>query len=137
MNRLVERIVSRYLDEHLRGMELHAQHIRGGKGPWRVIPPEVKQGILHDVCERVGTFGARQGAALFAVARAPQAVPVADPLERSFEELLLRFTQMLIRISRDGAPEMGLVIADQARYEGTLQPIVQRWQWTVGTRFGP
>ena len=82
-------------------------------------------------------LGRAKGPPSFAVARAPQAVPVADPLERSFEELLLRFTQMLIRISRDGAPEMGLVIADQARYEGTLQPIVQRWQWTVGTRFGP
>lgn len=136
VTRLMERDVALHLDEHLRNIELHAQHIRKGKGPWRAIPPEVKSGLLESVAATLGGFSAEQGCALFAVVRAPRAVPSADPLERCFEELFLRFTLMLRRVEREHGQEMGLVIADKARYEDTLQPLVQRWQWTSGTRFG-
>lgn len=136
VTRLIEADIARHLDEHLRAIEVHAQHIRKGKGPWRAIPAAVRDGLLESVAGTLGRFSADRGCALFAVARAPQAVPSADPLERCFEELLLRFTLMLRRLEVDAAPEMGLVIADKARYEDTLQPLVQKWQWTSGTRFG-
>ena len=136
LTRLIERLVARHLDEHLRGLELHAQHIRKGKGPWRSVPPRVKSGLLDDVSRALGSFSAQQGCTLFAVVRAPLAVPSSEPLERCFEELLLRFSLMLRRVHEGGRPEMGLVIADKARYEDTLQPLVQAWQWTSGTRFG-
>lgn len=136
ITRLLEQDIPRHLDEHLRGIELHAQHIRKGKGPWRAIPPSVRHGLLEDVSRTLGRFSAAQGCALFSVARAPHAVRSADPLERCFEELLLRFTLMLRRGDQGQNEEMGLVIADKARYEDTLQPLVQRWQWTSGTRFG-
>ena len=132
LNRSLDAIAARHLTVNL---ELHAQWIRAGKGPWGAIPRPVKQGLLADVPTALGTFAGTRGGALFAVARAPQAVPAADPLERTFEELLLRFTQMLVRINREnGTNEHGIVIADKAKYELTLQPIVQRWR-TAGTRF--
>lgn len=134
LNRTLDSIAGRHLDEHLRQLELHAQWIRTGKGPWGRIPREVKQGILNDVSRLLGRFGGHHGYALFAVVRAPEAVPAADPLERTFEELLLRFTQMLIRLGRAGDEQLGIVIADEAKYEGVLQPLVQRWR-TSGTRF--
>jgi hypothetical protein len=136
LTRLIERDVARHLDEHLRGLELHAQHIRKGKGPWRSVPPNVKSGLLSDVASTLGGFSAQQGCTLFGVVRAPLAVLSSEPLERCFEELLLRFSLMLRRVQESGRGEMGLVIADKARYEDTLQPIVQAWQWTSGTRFG-
>lgn len=132
LNRSLEAIVGRYLTVNL---ELHAQWIRAGKGPWGAIPRPVKQGLLADIPASLGRFTRSPGAALFAVARAPGAVPAADPLERVYEELLLRFTQMLIRVNREtGRDDHGIVIADEAKYELTLQPIVQRWR-TSGTRF--
>lgn len=130
-NRAIELVARRHLHHRL---ELHAQAIRTGKGPWGAIPRPVKQELLRDVPATLGTFARNPDFSLFAVARAPRAVPAADPLERTFEELLLRFTQMLIRLNRAGDDEHGLVIADKARYELTLQPIVQRWR-TSGTRF--
>lgn len=133
-NRRIEDIVARHLDEHLRRLELHAQAIRTGKGPWGAIPHPVKQGLLADMCRLLGSFGGHHGNGLFAVVRAPNAVPSADPFERVFEELLLRFTQMLIRLRHAGDDQMGIVVADEARYEATLQPIVQRWR-DEGTRF--
>lgn len=127
MNRAIENVARRHLHFDL---ELHAQWIRTGKGPWGRIPRHVKEALLSEVPAAL----ASPQATLFAVVRAPNAVPTADPLERTFEELLLRFTQMLVRINRDGRDEHGIVIADKARYEETLQPLVQRWR-TTGTRF--
>lgn len=132
LNRSLANVINRHLTVDL---ELHAQWIRVGKGPWGAIPRSVKEGLLRDVPSALGRFGREPDAALFAVARAPGAVPTADPLERSYEELLLRFTQMLVRLNRvTGRDDHGIVIADEAKYELTLQPIVQRWR-TSGTRF--
>jgi len=134
MRRRVERIVNRYLYEHVRGIELHAKPIRTGSGAWGRIPKPVKAGLLRDVPRLLGSFVSPSGHpyALFAVAKAPGAIPGADPLERSFEELLLRFTQMLVR--QHDELLLGLVVADKAKYEKTLQPIVSRWRES-GTRF--
>lgn len=127
LNRTIDGIATRHLHFHL---ELHAQWIRAGKGPWGSIPKHVKASLLREIPTTLGRFSRGTDFALFAVVRAPEAVPAADPLERSFEELLLRFTQMLIR----HGPDHGIVIADKAKYEHVLQPIVQHWR-TSGTRF--
>lgn len=132
LNNRINTVADRHLDFNL---ELHAQWIRAGKGPWGAIPRSTKQALLDDVPATIAAFANAPGASLFAVARSPGSVMRADPLERTFEELLLRFTQMLVRLNRqDGTNEHGLVIADKARYEHTLQPIVHRWR-TSGTRF--
>ncbi|HZT44657.1 MAG TPA: DUF3800 domain-containing protein [Gaiellaceae bacterium] len=134
LNRTIDAVARRHLAPHLQQLELHAQWIRAGKGPWGRVPRPVKESLLRDVPGVLGRLAGNHGYALFAVARAPGAVPAADPLERSFEELLLRFTQMLIRLGRAGDEQLGLVIADKAKYELVLQPVVQRWR-TSGTRF--
>ena len=132
VRRRVEVAVARNV--RARGLELHAQHIRTGKGPWGRIPREPRDGLLRDIPRLLGTLGGRPNGGIFAVVWSPGAVPGIDPLERSYEELLLRFTQMLVRRSNAGDIEYGLVVADRAKYEGIVQPIVERWRDT-GTRF--
>jgi hypothetical protein len=134
LNRIMDRIVTRNLDPHLHSLELHAQHIRAGKGPWGRIPTPIKNQILSEVPRTLGRFAGSHGYGLFAVARAPQAVPTADPFERTFEELLLRFNSFLRRHDGPSGEGLGLVVADEAKYESTLQPLVQRWR-NAGTRF--
>ncbi|MDY7225783.1 DUF3800 domain-containing protein [Hyalangium rubrum] len=132
----VERIVQKHLDPHLQKVELHAQPMRSGKGEWRSIPKEVRTKLLESLSQLLGTFkppsGHRYG--LFSVIKAPAAVAHADPLERTFEELLLRFHEMLVRPK--GPEEFGIVVADKAKYESILQPVVRRWRES-GTRFAP
>ncbi|HVE82968.1 MAG TPA: DUF3800 domain-containing protein [Myxococcales bacterium] len=128
----VEEVSARHLDAHLSKRELHAQNIRSGSGFWRGIPKDVRYRLLEDLANLLGTFrSSRARFALFGVAKHPQGVPGADPLERPYEELFLRFTQMLVRLR---VPDVGIAVADESRHESTLQPIVRNWQET-GTRF--
>lgn len=130
MRREVEAIVAKHLDAHLHGLELHATEVLGGRGGWRGVPRHVRDAVAADLVALVGQRQPRRR--LFAVAREPGAVSHADPLERVFEELLLRFSTFL---RKAGGGELGLVIADEAKYEKTLQPLAQAWRET-GTRFG-
>lgn len=132
--RRVEAIVALRLDQHLHRLELHATHVRGGGGSWRRIPGEVRRSILADVLSLLGKSVPHKR--LFAVARSPGAVSHADPLERVFEELLLRFSAYLQHTERNSQQRsLGIVVADKAKYERILQPVVNAWRET-GTRFG-
>jgi hypothetical protein len=114
----VEDAADRHLHAHLSTIELHAQWMRKGKGGWRSIPAAVRTALLRALCDLLGDRQREliKFAPLFAVVRSPEAGPVADPLERCFEELFLRFTQMLIRVGKR-SPEWGIVVADEAKYE--------------------
>ena len=134
--RRVEGIVRKYLHIQLRELELHAHSIRTGRNRWRGIPRDAKTSILADLSRLLGSYSSPHGFALFTVIRAPGAVPHADPLQRTYEELLLRFNELLKRLSHvTGTPQFGIVVADRARYELIVQPIVSQWR-TTGTRFG-
>lgn len=125
LQRAIERAIQQRLSAHLWGLELHAQHMRTGKGPWRGVPKPVREELLRDVVAAVLAHRRRRPheVACFAVVHAPGAVVEVDTLERTFEEQLLRFTQMLVRFN-PGAPDpRGMVVANKARYEAELQPL--------------
>ncbi|MFT3713999.1 MAG: DUF3800 domain-containing protein [Archangium sp.] len=128
LRRDVEAIVAKHLDPHLRKLELHATELLGGRNAWRGIPGPVRGAVVDDLAALLGKRVTHRR--LFAVARSPGAVNHVDPLERVFEELLLRFSSFLKFRNAHG-----LVIADEAKYENTLQPLAGRWRET-GTRFG-
>ncbi len=136
LRRALQRIVDAYLHPHLAGLELHAQPLRSNRKPWSGIPRQVKAELLKRIPALLGSFKppSTRPYSLFAVVKAPSAVPQADPLERCFEELFLRFTQMLVRMKKQGDEQFGIAVADRARYESTLQPVVRKWR-EVGTRF--
>lgn len=134
LRRRIEGILATHLDHHLITLELHAAKVRGGSGPWRSIPRLVREAILNDVLALLAEQSPDRS--LFAVVRSPGAVPGANPLERVFEELLLRFSGYLKHFDHTASPAtLGLVIADEAKYERILQPLVHGWR-DSGTRFG-
>jgi hypothetical protein len=131
----VEKIICGWIDEHNRHLELHATAMRTGSKVWRKIPQDTRHGLLRALLELLGSFQSRtgHGFALFAVVRKPRSIPGVDPLERSLEELLFRFRSMLDRLSGSGEPQFGVVVADEAKHEQVVQPLVVRWRDT-GTR---
>ena len=139
LTRRTESILTSYLDPQLRTLELHAQHIRKGKGPWRRIPAPAKSAIMNAVADLLERFRdeATAGFGLMAVVRSPGAVPEADPLERIYEELALRFNRFIkTHPTAKGSREHGMVVADEAMYEKLVQPMMAKWHSGVGTRFG-
>jgi hypothetical protein len=137
LRRQVQALMVRHLDPHLHGLELHASAMRKGRGSWRSVPRAVRDSLLRDVAQLLGSFTPPSGNryAPFAVAREEGAVPYADPMERTFEELYLRFNGFLQRRAPGGAQYFGLVVADEAKYEKILQPMVSQWRES-GTRIG-
>jgi len=138
LRRRVQALVSIHLAPHLYGLELHASSMRKGRGGWRSVPRPVRESLLRDVARLLGSFSPPSGNryALFAVVREEGAVPYANPMERTFEELYLRFNGFLQRRAPGGAQYFGLVVADEAKYEKVLQPMVSQWR-ELGTRVGP
>ncbi len=130
----VDGIIAEHLDAHLRGLEIHAQHMNRGKGSWRSIPVGVRRGLLEGLADLMVEVHERDpsNVSLFAVARSPGAVPRADALERIFEELLMRFHSF---VERWPGRELGMVIADEAKHERVLQGYVDGWR-QQGTRSG-
>jgi hypothetical protein len=130
MHLSAESILTQYLGQSPDAIEIHADHIRSGRGRWRSIPIETRDSILRDLCNLLG-----RAPALFCVVRAPEAVASVDPLERSLEELLLRFHSYLARLRGPSQKRLGIVVADKSRYEATVQQVVYQWR-SIGTRFG-
>jgi hypothetical protein len=131
----LDRLVSGHLSPHFSNTELHTAEIRKGQGIWRGVPRATRDGLLTDVAGYLGSVKT-EGFALFGVAHEPGAVAGVDPLERCYEELLLRFTEMLIRLEPLLGRQMGIVIADEAKYERVIQAVVRRWR-ASGTRIKP
>lgn len=132
----VSNVLKKHLDPHLRGLEIHAQHMRSGRGPWRGISRDIREALLDDLCKMIARFPVKRMTpfALFSVVSSPRAVPHADLLERCFEELFLRFNEFLIRQNRQGPGPYGMVVIDEAKYESLLQPVTRKWR-EEGTRF--
>ncbi len=137
LRRQVTGILERHLDPHLRTVELHAAAILSGRGVWRSVPRATKENLLSDLCRVLANFrtATHRRFALFAVVKEPGSVPGADPMERTFEEVYLRFNGFLGRRELPEGQELGLVVADEAKYENVLQPMVREWQ-ELGTRVG-
>lgn len=126
----VDEVMATVLDPQNRGLEIHAAAMTAGRGAWRKIPRDVRYDLLVRLSALLGSFQPDPGYGLLAVARAPLAVPKVDPLERVFEELLLRFRSMLDRLSQEDDQQFGIVVADEAKYEQILQPLVAEWRDT-------
>lgn len=134
LRRRIDGILSTHLDPHLLTLELHATKIRSGSGPWHSIPKPVRDAVINDVLALLSEQ--TRDRRLFAVVRSPGAIPDVPPLERAYEELLLRFSTYLKHFDRPASCDtLGLVVADDAKYEHHLQPIVTAWR-EAGTRFG-
>lgn len=72
--------------------ELHTQHIRAGKGPWRRIPRPEREQLLDEIASFLvsGSWGLGRKIRMFAVVMHKESFPRLDPHERAYEEFFAR-----------------------------------------------
>jgi hypothetical protein len=103
----------------------HASPLRSAfgqsKDPYPSLGKAERRALTSDI------FGAiaRPHVRLFAVAM-EKAFIRGDCYDRGFEEIVNRFDRMLGRLSRDGSPQRGLVVAAESSYRENLETLARK-----------
>jgi hypothetical protein len=116
-------------------LELHAQHIHGGKGRFRSIPKPQRTEMLKRVCGLMGKAGFPN---LIAFASAIHISSVADSLQvlRScLEDICECFNLFLVRQYKAGFRDKGLLIMDRSGRENRVREIMADFE-RRGTKRG-
>ena len=133
---------SQGLDDRVAGRELHAQHIRTGKGAWRRITPAARSAVTEGIASLLLSIpdGGREAPILFATALDRRSRHRGEPLERVHEEFFKRCDGMLgRRANLDHDYHRCIGIVDKSRSERQIQSLMDIWRTsgsTSGARIG-
>jgi hypothetical protein len=107
-------------------VELHGSPMRAGAGEWRNIPEKKRHGLYHALLRKLETWEHKDTRS-----RIEPFVVIMDrdhsqsPTETTYGELLYAFDRVLRDHRKTGDPHNGVLIADESRYERTLQAWVE------------
>jgi hypothetical protein len=127
----INRTMNKFLGQKVaEGLELHGSPMRAGAGGWRGISRKKRHGLYHDLLRKLDTWehkqaktGIKTGIECFAVAMDRN--HSQSPTETTYGELLYAFDQVLRSKRKEGFPNNGVLIADESKYERTLQAWVE------------
>ena len=141
LGRAVDRLFEQ-LPQGVTGSELHAQHVRAGKGAWRSIPKDVRRRLTGDIADLLtGTLsGAVRPPVLFSVVIHKPSFPHRDPFERTYEEFFARCDGFLGRLAASGDHHRCMAIADKSGIEPIVQGFMRSWREkgaSTGAAIGP
>ncbi len=96
----------------------HASEIRSGRDFWRKVPPEIRQAVLHAVCNAIANVP-HKGRYLFAIAvEKTNEVWGERAVEKATEEICRRFDILLQRqFHGAGDAQRGLLIFSEGRFD--------------------
>lgn len=122
--------------------ELHAQHIRTGRGAWRAVQKEVRQRITDDIATLLTStqHRAARPPVLFSVVIHKPSFPHHDPFERAYEDFFARCNGFLGRLASRGDRHRCIAIADRSRLEPFVQRFMRSWREegaSTGAAIGP
>ena len=134
---------SQGLDDRVAGKELHAQHIRAGKGPWRHLKPAMRSAVTDGIASLLLNIpdGGHEAPILFASVLDRHSQHRADGVERVHEEFFARCNGMLGRranINHDYHRCISIV-DNSGRTERQIQSLMDTWRThgsTSGARIG-
>lgn len=139
--------LSHSLPDRVAGHELHAQHIRAGKGAWRGVSKQERAVIARQISRLLTSpLPYRPGQErtekpkLFAVVLDRQRQDSLDPIERTHEEFFKRCDGMLGRLASQGEYHRCVAIADKSKNERQVQNLMNVWRatgTTTGASIGP
>ncbi|MCK9486893.1 MAG: DUF3800 domain-containing protein [Dehalococcoidia bacterium] len=125
----------------LAGTEIHADHIRQGRGRWRNVPKSARLEIIQGLADLLVDFrGTENSAVLFGAALHKASFTRVDPYERAYEDFFARCNGYLARLANEGDRHRCVAIADKSRLESTLQTLMAGWRATgasTGAAIGP
>ena len=133
---------SQGLDGRVSGRELHAQHIRSGKGAWRGLTRDARSAVTEGIASLLLDVpaGGSEAPILFASVLDRHSGHRGDGVERAHEEFFARCNGMLGRRANvDRDPHRCIGIADKSRNERQVQALMDVWRTsgsTSGARIG-
>jgi hypothetical protein len=129
INGTMNKFLGKKVAEHL---ELHGSPMRAGAGGWdrHRIPQKKVHGLYHALLKKLDAWehtqaqtGIKTGIECFAVAMDRN--HSQSPTETTYGELLHGFDTVLRAKRKEGFPNNGVLIADESKYERTLQAWVE------------
>lgn len=107
-------------------LELHGSPMRVGAKDWRPVPASKRYGLYEELLRKLSTWHHEpSGSGIEAFAVVMDRDHSQSPTETTYGELLYAFDERLRHGRRHGDPHNGVLIADESRYEKTLQAWVE------------
>jgi hypothetical protein len=128
-------IISRLCPDNI-DAEIHATHIRGGKGEWRKVPKDTREQLLKELLLLTANNFPKKIRVFAAVISKSKSIPGTDIQSELFTQVISRFDKFLIRhYNKTNHPERGIAIFDKCTSEIAMQ------KWThifkgIGNKFG-
>lgn len=116
-------------------LKLHASALWGGREePWSSLDYNRRQQLTHSILDCLAEAN-DPGVVLFAVSIRKSDFPNGDPVEKTLEQLILRFDQFLSRRYYTGDNQRGLMIFAESHYRERIETLMAEFT-KAGTRFG-
>lgn len=116
-------------------LDFHAQPIRGGKGFWRRIDPELRAKVLQEL-GRVITKAPQAESVLFSAAvEKTDKVFGEEAIRLALEQVCKRFDTLLMRKAKGRNPQRGLIVLAQSHYEQRAKTWISQFR-ALGTQWG-
>jgi hypothetical protein len=129
----LDKIVSKFEPTEINSVELHGNHMYGGKGFWRQIPKAIRIQAIKDSLSVLASSH-RSNRIFACIIRRSLASP-RDPVELAFEQLSSRFDHFLTRLHKNHDTQRGIIIFDKSTYETTIQNLATDFR-TIGHTWG-
>ena len=116
-------------------LDFHAQPIRGGKGFWRHITPELRAEVLAEIGNIMARAPQAECVLFGAVVEKTDQVHGDEAIRLALEQVCKRFDTLLKRKARRGNPQRGLIVLAQSHYEQRAKAWVNQFRG-LGTQWG-
>ena len=127
----LDKIVGRVFPQDPDSVELHGNHVFGGKGVWRSLEKQTRISLIKEAFALI-----KPSMPLFGIAVERARLTGRDPVRYAFEQLCSRFDMYLQRhFLRKGDRQRGLIVFDKTSYETLLQGLAADFR-KVGHTWG-
>ena len=133
LSKELDAIATRFNAADPNSVELHGSPMFGGRSFWRQFPIAVRHQAMIDALSLLNS-SAKSNRLFVCVVNKVKASP-HDPVEMTFEQIISRFDQYLMRLHKGRQTERGVVIFDKSTYEETIQNLATDFR-TIGHTWG-
>lgn len=131
----IEKIQQRFLPGISVPIEVHADHIRSGKGRFRQMPPDHRIALLDSAYRVIGDAHFPNLIAFISAIHVSAVTTPAQALTDCLEDICQRFNTFLVRQFSAGYRDKGLLIMDRSGRDARVRELMGQFD-REGTRRG-